>query len=546
MDQTASQEIEPTSETTAKPAQKVEEGGLLQEFLKYYESLPNSEEKLRQAISFMRTSLAQPSAPYFKGFWEVRKLILPLFKDNLVAHVRTQLWEEYVELTREGRKLKDLIDQESAFAASQIEMAIKALEVEVEGFHHYAEEVLAKTTEIEMPQSQTIKDKRAFYLTTQRRLNLLNTFASHIHALRQELIKTEMRIRHKNRFFERLSLMGDKIFPVRKELIKEVSTAFTEDVARFVEENFSAATFNEDYIRRHVFSYRDEIKALQACAKVITLNTTAFGQTRASLSLCWDKLKGMEKELKKEYTQQKQKSNENVTSVREKLKEIVEAYSSGAIQSQEALKRIDELGRSMRAIELTFHDVKLLKEELRVAKIEPEAKLEEEEKLKKQKESEVEEKKKEQLEQFKARCVTAKETLTAKTHEEMTLELSQLRETLNQMLIPKREREPLERILKEIRNLIEEKKEESLLNLSDESKAALGNFKEILLQRKQRRSEIKAQVEEYRKVIGGSSLDFEKAIEYGELLAQEKERLEKMDESIAEIEAKMNQVKKKC
>ncbi len=83
-----------------------------------------------------------------------------------------------------------------------------------------------------------------------------------------------------------------------------------------------------------------------------------------------------------------------------------------------------------------------------------------------------------------------------------------------------------------------------MLLISDDDRAALANYSEIFEQRKKRRVEIKAQIEEYRKILGGSNLDFEKAIEYNELMTSEKERLEKIDEGLREIELKIRELKR--
>jgi hypothetical protein len=63
-----------------------------------------------------------------------------------------------------------------------------------------------------------------------------------------------------------------------------------------------------------------------------------------------------------------------------------------------------------------------------------------------------------------------------------------------------------------------------------------------LQQRKDRRQEIKTQLEVYRKALGGSSLDFEKAMHYQELVEQERERLEKANSAIEEIEHKISEL----
>ena len=87
--------------------------------------------------------------------------------------------------------------------------------------------------------------------------------------------------------------------------------------------------------------------------------------------------------------------------------------------------------------------------------------------------------------------------------------------------------------------MIADKKEHSLLNLSEDDKKTLENLRVVLLQKKQRRQEVKEQLESYRKALGSSSLDFEKAMQVRELVEQEKERLDKANSAIQEIEQKI-------
>lgn len=516
-----------------------------QDFMKQFDGHPNAIDKLRFAIDFMRTSLSQNrGTPFFKGFWEARKLCLPLFKESIVPATRLQLWGEYVELTREGRRLKNLLDEESAFAVEQIEMAVNCLSQEIEKFKQDEEAVLQTMLEEAVPKTaKSLEEKFETYERLQKKLNLMNVYASRIHALRKELIKTEMRIRHKNRFFETLSHLGDAVFPLRKELIKEVSELFIQDVMSFADLHFSDENFSPEKVRRQVFYFREEIKALQACAKLLTLNTQAFTKTRELLSQCWDKLKGMEKELKKEFSEQKIQSSENVEKIKARIQEIEGEINEGKLSSCNALKQYDDVLRLMRECELTHYDVRMLKEEIREKRAVIEKKIEEEELAQRQKEAELEEKRKEQVNLFKEKIESIKQKIKELDVESLSKDLTALRLELSLLNASKREKQLFERSLKEIRDCIEEKKEEALFSLSDDDRAALDNLKEILRQRKERRQEIKVQIEDYRKIVGGSSLDFEKAIEYGELMAQEKERLEKMDESIKEIEDKINHLK---
>ncbi len=81
--------------------------------------------------------------------------------------------------------------------------------------------------------------------------------------------------------------------------------------------------------------------------------------------------------------------------------------------------------------------------------------------------------------------------------------------------------------------------------LSDDDRHALQQLKNILNQRKERRQEIKEQLEVLRKGAGSSSLDFEKAMSYTTQINEERERLEKANQGIAEIEDKIVELRSK-
>lgn len=517
-----------------------------QDFLNQFESLPGAEEKLRASIIFMREALAQKGTPNFKGFWEVRKRCLPLFKESLPGPVRSQLWNDYIDLTREGRRLKNLLDEETAFAVEQIDLAISALEEEISTFHSDVESVIAKSTEVLFPESSSVLEKHFhFFESRQKQLNILNVYASRINSLRKELIRTEMRIRQKNQFFQRLSQLGDKVFPIRKDLIREVSETFAQDVSEFVETYFSTENFSYENIRRSVFFFREEIKILQSSAKILTLNTHAFSATREQLSYCWDKLKGMEKELKKEFAQQKHKSAENVQQVRERLQSFINEYQEGKFTLEEAYAQLESVSRWMRELELTRQDVRSLKKELADAREPLDAIKGEEEEKRRQKQAEFEQARRQKVEEFKEKVEALAQNVETGNIETLLEELEECRKTFGSISLLKMERHQLDRKLKTIRDQVSEKQEQALIALSDDDRATLDNLNSILEQRKERRKEVKAQIEEYRKISGGSGLDIEKAMRMQELMNTEKERLTNLDQGITEIQVKIRDLKKR-
>lgn len=128
------------------------------------------------------------------------------------------------------------------------------------------------------------------------------------------------------------------------------------------------------------------------------------------------------------------------------------------------------------------------------------------------------------------------ETLDA---EQLHARREELFAKIHESSLSKAEKQELERLSKPLRDIIAEKKEKALLSLSENDRQALQQLKQILQERKERRQEIKNQLELLRKAAGSSGLDFEKAISCKEQIQEEKERLEKANQAIQEIEKKI-------
>jgi hypothetical protein len=520
--------IDPTPEQAAPFVR--EESPLFKEFSAKLASLATPEEKIAHGLQFMRSSISQEGSPRFREFWEARRVVLPFFKENLNSAIRSQLWNEYVELTVEARRLKEILEEQSAFAMEQIDLAIQALEKDVNQF----QTLLSATDEFFLPDAATtIRPKAKLYSEMQREINILNAFASRLNSLRKEIIKTDMRIRFKTKFFKRLSELGDPIFPKRKEMIEAISAEFEKDVEAFVAKHFKG----EEVIGAPYYALREEIKALQGVAKLFTLSSSVFTRTRLRLSECWDKVKVLEKEHKKEVLERKQASSQQRQAIQAKIDALKEKATTVALD--ELTKEIDAIAQEMRGVELHRDDVWALRDELFRLR-EPHLAAQE------QKAREFEQAEKEKM-RIKREQVTAfKERLARllKEGEQLELELllnrfEALEAELAQLGLSKIEKQQIERSLRPIKDHIAEKKERSLLNLSEDDKKALENLKTVLQQKKQRRQEIKDQLETYRKILGSSGLDFEKAMHTRELVEQEKERLEKANAGIEEIEQKI-------
>ena len=115
-----------------------------------------------------------------------------------------------------------------------------------------------------------------------------------------------------------------------------------------------------------------------------------------------------------------------------------------------------------------------------------------------------------------------------------------LKKGIEKLSLNKIEKQLLDRTMRPLKDLIAEKKEKALLDLPGDKLQLLEQMKKVLSQKKQRKKEIKGQLETYRNALeGGSGFDFEKAMMYRELIDTEKERLKEVDTSIVQIEDKI-------
>lgn len=508
------------------------------QFLADLEKRTDLESKLQFAIDFMEASLAQGGTPHFKSFWEARNICLQLFKENIAPALRSILWAKYNDLSKEARRLKEILDEQSAFAVEQIEIAVKALEEDITAH----EDHLEKMARVEFSDpSSALRRNLSSYEKMQRELNLLNAQASRINAMRKELIRTEMRVRQKNKFFQRLSSAGDKVFPKRKDLIKEVSQLFSHDVEEFIKVHFAKEDLSDS-----LFALREEIKALQNMAKVLTLNTHAFTHTRKSLSECWDRIKSEDKERKKERTIQKAAHKENFDAALAKIEAFNQSYQETQPSPEEATKQLDALVNEIRGMEHGRDELRLLREKVQEVRKIISDKLHAKELERTAHEQEKEKQRRQKIHDAKhqaERLVKEAAGLDADAIESKRDEIIELLQSLQG--VNKTEKTEIERVLKPLRDIISEKRESSLLSLSDDDKESLQQLKEVLSQRRERRQEIKAQIDQLRKSAGMSGLDFEQAMNFNAQVASEKERLEKINLGIQEIEQKIAKLSKR-
>lgn len=528
------------SENQESPKQELEreqESLPLEEMVKLLEAQPDPEAKLALAVLFLEKAISQSGSPQFRTFWELRKQCQALFRENLSPGIRAKLWARFTELSEEGRRLKEVIDEQSAFAAEQIEVAIKALESDLD---QWAQLVERSPIESLPSGSRTLEGHCETYQLLQRELGLLNAYATRVNVLRKELIKTDMRIGQKNRLFQRLSSVGDRIFPRRKELIQDVSQRFTNTVNSFLE-SFEELRGRPQGLR----GLREEIQALQMVAKGLSLDTKTFNKTRHSLSACWEKMKEVEKVQRQERAKEKAVFREKAQEMATKIQEFSEKFQGGEVPLDAAKQQIDQLSSGIRSLMLARDELNTLQDGLRQARQLVVDKVRAAEQERYQREAEREKQRREVVDGLSHRILRLVSDNGGMSSAQMTEESNVIQKEVASAKLTRDEKIALERELRPVRDLIIERREKELLALPADDQQALDQLYKVLEERQGRRVEIRKQLESLRKAGAASGRDFEQALLLNAQVAEEKARLERIEEGIQELEEQIDHLEER-
>jgi len=505
-----------------------------QAFLQEIDKIEEIEHKLERVIHFMEATISQTGSPHFKDFWDSKRLCIDLFKGNINPSVRVHLWARYSELCREARRLKEIFDEQSAFAVEQIEMALKAVEDEVQNM----QSMIEKTPGIDFfEESFFLRERYEAYNVLQRELNLLNVYATKTTALRKELIKTEMRIRNKNRFFQRLSVVGDFIFPRRKELIHQISDLFRKDIDQFIQTSFSHEVRTQE-----LFDIREEIKALQNIAKLLTLNTEVFSHTRLQLSECWDSIKHLIQERKKVAGEQRALFKQHKDAFHQEIEVLKKEFEAGTMTPKIVEEKIDDISSRMRNTQLGKMEIRQLRDEIHVLREAVYEKIKTGQSQEKNSVKDRDAKVKARFEDIRQKIQDLQGRVDTLVHDEMGKELAGLAKQLMSLPIAEADKLQLEKEIHNIRDQAQEKRARAILALSEDDQAKLSELKSMLEEERKERQELKARLESHRRMKGSSSLDFREALQYNDTIKEEKERLEKIDRTIDGLEEQIAEI----
>ncbi|HPE85064.1 MAG TPA: hypothetical protein PLO43_02665 [Chlamydiales bacterium] len=454
------------------------------------------EDQLKVALDFMRLALNQEGSPRLRDFWDAKAACLPLFKGRISPTARTYFWDEFIELSNEARKLKEVLDEQSVFASEQIDLAIQALESDLCRF----DEMLGQMKSLDLSKEAVeLLSDVDFYNAHFKELSLLTSLSSRIGSLKQEVIKTSMRVRQKGRIFEKLHQLREQILPRRKKIIEALGTAFVSDV--------------EAMIKRHgnkpckpFYALREEIKTMQELSKTLNISTDAFIKTREMLSQFWDNIRLLDKDRKKVLGEKKQFQKENLGAVTAKLDAFERELES--LSKDEAKKRTAEIYSYMRELDLHRDSVVQLKTRLK--------NLEQTKTTPKPEEEPIQPKVDTDLMQVEKAIVALQESSSAETQDK--IEAMDIEKT-DPMLDP-------------LHDLLLEQKQGELLAKEE---VLVSEVEELINERAMQKKRIQERLETLRKTAGAYSLDFERSMQIDEEIKAKKILVKKIESAIKEL-----------
>ena len=481
------------------------------------EMVVDPHEKLQAILDFMQKVLRSQKV-WLKDFWEAKKLCGPLFKEKLDPNKRRHLWTLFIELSEEAKRVKGIKEEQAAFSIEQIELAIQGLTQELSSL----EETLLQQPLITLPKSaHTLKIDLQKYREFEREINLLSTMISRLNGLRKEVLATEMRISHKNNLLKSLSGLGDVLFPKRKELIQKVSEDFIRDVKAFSTQDSFKQT---DMSKAPPSLFLNRIKGFQSLAKQLSLHADAFNQSRTLLSELWDQMKGKEEESRSLMEEKEEENRKNYELFLPKLEAFERLISDlGPSERRQILVELGNIQEELKGVEL-------LRDHLREVR----GRIQKAEALALEKVASFEEKEKEvrrlQIEGLKAKIISLLQNFKESSESHLIESEQLLQKEYEQLSLSGIETHQFELLFLELKSLILNKKQE---NATSDSLEALYGERAFHLEL------LKAQIEAYRKELGGSSLDIEKGMVYRSLYNQAKEHLEHESRALRLLEEKI-------
>ena len=298
------------------------------------------------SLTKMKSFIESANYADWSEFNSAKKHFLDTFK-TYPSPDKQKVWKEFVEVADSARAIRKVQEEEGQFAAEMISKALEAHENDLQSIlsfsyeHPLFDKVLA------------FKSVKEDLKTILSRLKFLSQKADQLQSLRQELSKTGMRLSVKGKLFDRLSHLGDKVFPVKKSLNQELVEKFLEGLNQFVKVSSKA----EDG-QQMLF----EIRMVQSFLKEMTLKKQQYDQIKNTLDPLWKKALIVKDQKESALLEASQKSQELKKALKDEFELIKALVDEG--KDQDALKAYDAACLKLKDRQLQKHDFRDLKIQL--------------------------------------------------------------------------------------------------------------------------------------------------------------------------------------
>ena len=307
----------------------------------------SSLEEVSLPLNSMKSFIESSEHADWTVFNQSKKSFLELFKQVPNSPDKQKIWKQFVEISDSARAIRKLQEEEGQFAADMIAKALDAIEVEISNpmsiaFTH---PLFDKVTSFKDVKSELISALSAF--------KYLNSKADQIQSLRDELTRTGMRLSVKGRLFDKLSLIGDKVFPVKKELGLKVIDLFNaglEDFCQFASKQSDGSEI--------LF----QIRVIQSFLREMNLKKASYDQIKNTLDPLWKKAVILKDKKNLEQQEALAKSEALKKTFEESFATIKELAALN--KDEEALKIYDSLLLKLKDKQILKPDYRALRGEL--------------------------------------------------------------------------------------------------------------------------------------------------------------------------------------
>ncbi len=458
------------------------------------------EEKLHYLFSAMK-QIVQEKKPNYQVFWEAKELALDLFKTLLAEAVRKPLWEEYSSIINEARCLKNFLPEQVRYSMEKLDNDLAVVKEEIDQFS----KELNAMEDPDFISIDFLMEKKQQYCQMYKEAVMIRHLIKKLHAYKEKAMEVPFFALAKKNLVQRMNEQIHRVFPKRDLLIEQGSAMFKNELHEYLQELIA-----QNRKRKPYYQIREEIKKLQELSKIFFLDVAVFKEIRLYLNQKWQEVKQLEEKRKKIITEKKHLQKKN--------------YNEALLQMQafkeQTENQEDKDGLQKQAKEMLFSFSKMDLSKLQrktLADAVDEAILPYKEQSKQQ--PLVKAKKKFDL-------VKAKETLILLLQKAESLNGKELEEEYAKI---EKDLGPKASSIEEVQHFLYP----VLARIASHKKMEEDLPKEEMLEFiENNRKDLKNQLEAYRRIIGGSNLDFEKAMTYNQLIEIEKNRLANLEEKL--------------